>query len=307
MDLPSEPALRWIVTRYARLRAAYGAAIGDPPLVQPTGEYFPDEFRRDAASVERLLRRMIGHAPLADDLGIELGFLAPEGDGHAGGGCGSAACGTSGAAATRAAVQEVDGAYRVLVPVNDVANPDVLTTTLARAVGALVLFEGGEEEPELDAEAEMAAVLSGFGVLLVNGAAVWAKSCGGLRMAQATELSVDEAAVALALFVAVHRLKPSLATAHAGATQREALDRAMAWVESNPLLVEGLRDRPELLQGGAFTLEPTRGVLGRWLHKRKVEREGEAAAGREPDLGGQAPPASPRRGRSSTRCSAGGE
>ena len=243
--------------------------------MQPTGEFFPDDFRRDAPSVERLLRRMIGHAPLADDLGIELGFLAPEGD-HAGG-CGSAACGTGGDASLRAAVHEVDGAYRVLLPVNDVGNPTVLTTTLARAIGALVLLEGGADDAAIDADAEMAAVVSGFGVLLVDGAAVWAKSCGGLRMAQATELSVDEAAVALALFVAVHETKPSLAAAHVGATQREALERAMAWTESNPALVESLRDRPELLEGGAFTIEPVRSVLGRWLHKRKVDREGEVA------------------------------
>jgi hypothetical protein len=279
MDLPSEDALRWIVQTYARQRAAHGEAIGTPALVQPTGEFFPDEFQRDAPSVARLLRRMMSYAPLAEDLGIELAFLEAQGD-HAGG-CGSAACGpTGGSAGARPSVAELDDGYRVFVAVTDVANADVLTTALARSVGALVLHEAGEDGDEgsgmAGPEAEMASVACGLGVLIVNGAAVWAKSCGGLRMAQATAMSVEEAAVALALFVSVHGVKPSAAQANLGATQREALDLAMAWAESNPLLVESLRDRPALLESGLFHIEPTRGLLGRWLHKRKVDKEMQA-------------------------------
>jgi hypothetical protein len=277
MDLPREDALRWIVSTYAHQRAAFGEALGTPALVQPTGEFFPDEFQRDAASVQRLLRRMMSYAPLAEDLGLELAFLEAEGD-HAGG-CGSAACGTGGGAGARATVAEVEDGYRVFIAVTDVSNPDVLTTSLARSVGALVLHEAGEDcEDGAAPEAEIAAVACGMGVLLANGSAVWAKSCGGLRMAQATVLSVEEAAVALALFVAVHDLKPSAAQAHLGATQREAFDLAQAWTESNPLIVEALRERPELLASGLFQMEPVRGLLGRWLHKRKVDQEQAAPA-----------------------------
>jgi hypothetical protein len=278
MSLPSEDALRWIVRTYARLRAACADAIGTPALLQPTGEFFPDEFQLDAPSVERLLRRMIGYSPVADDLGIELAFFAPEeGTGHAGG-CGSLACGSGGGGGRTAVplVQELEDGYRVLVAVNDVSNPDVLTTSLARSVGALVLLESGEAvEPGED---EIAAVACGFGVLLANGAAVWAKSCGGLRMAQATVMPVEELSAALALFVAVHGIKPGLARAQLGATQRDAFDEAQAWVESNPLLVETLRDRPALLESGVIDLEPVRGMLGRWLHKRKVDKEMAAPA-----------------------------
>ncbi|MGH7296472.1 MAG: hypothetical protein ACRELB_16160, partial [Polyangiaceae bacterium] len=138
-------------------------------------------------------------------------------------------------------------------------------------VGALVLLEAGEELE--DGDEEIAAVACGFGVLLAEGAAVWAKSCGGLRMAQATSLPVGEVTVALALFVAVHGLKASQARANLGATQREAFDLAAAWAESNPLLVEALRDHPATLEAGHIDLEPVRGLLGRWLHKRKVDRE----------------------------------
>jgi hypothetical protein len=274
MDLPTADALRWIVRTYARLRAAHGEAIGHPVLVQPTGDFFPDEFQRDAPSVERLLRRVIGYSPVSNDVGIELAFVHPAED-H-GGGCGSLACGTSGGGAPRASVQEVDDGYRVIVATTDVGNPDVLTTSLARSVGALVLSEAGEEVDA--AEAEIAAVACGFGVLLANGAAVWAKSCGGLRMAQATVLGVDELAVALALFGALHGVKPSAARSSLGATQREALDLAEAWVESNPRLVEALRDRPALLEAGVFEMEPVRGLVGRWLHRRKVAEELRAPA-----------------------------
>jgi hypothetical protein len=248
-------------------------------LVQPTGDFFPDEFRPDAPSVTRLLRRMMSYAPLAEDLGVELAFLEHAGD-HAGG-CGSLACGSGGSGGGRAAaagapsVEELEDHYRVFVAVNDVAQADVLTTALARNVGALVLHEAGEEVDveELAGASEIAAVACGLGVLLANGSAVWAKSCGGLRMAQATVLPVEETAVALALFVAVHGLKASQARAHLGATQREALDLAFTWTDSNPLLVETLRDRPALLEGGAFEIEPVRGMLGRWLHKRKLDKE----------------------------------
>jgi hypothetical protein len=272
MELPSEQALRWIVRTYARLRAAHGDAIGDPALVQPTGVFFPDEFRLDGPSVERLLRRILGYSPVSDDLGIELAFAEPAAD-HAGG-CGSLACGPTGGGGARGGVQELQDGYRVVVATTDVGNPDVLTTSLARSVGALALLEAGEAGEEADpAEAEIVAVACGFGVLLANGAAVWAKSCGGLRMAQATVLGVEELSVALALFVAIHGTRPSEARSSLGATQREALDLAEAWVESNPLLVETLRERPALLEAGVFDIEPIRGIVGRWLHRRKVAAE----------------------------------
>jgi hypothetical protein len=274
MDLPPEDSLRWIVRTYARLRAAHGEAIGTPALVQPTGEFFPDAFQRDAPSVERLLRRMMSYTPLAEDLGVELAFLAPD-ENHSGG-CGSAACGPAGGGGGGAnpLVQELEDHYRAFVAVTDVGNPDVLTASLARTVGALLLHEAGEEvEDAAGPESEIAAVACGLGVLVASGAAVWAKSCGGLRMAQATVMSVEEAAVALALFVAVHGVNASAASSNLGATQREAFDLAVAWTESNPDLVEALRDRPELLESGLFQMEPVRGLLGRWLHKRSVEKE----------------------------------
>lgn len=277
MELPDDDTLRWIVTTFAHLRAGHGATIGSPPLLQPTSEFFPDEFRPDATSIERLLRRMIGYGPLADGLAVELELLEPE-DGHAGG-CGAAACGPGGAARARGAgAERLGDGYRVQLAVTDAGHADLLATSLGRSVGALVLHEAGEE---VDADAsEIAAVVCGFGVLLANGAAVWAKSCGGLRMTQATVLPVEPLAVALALFVALHGGKASEARKHLGATQREAFELAEDWVESNPQLVETLRERPEMLAAGVFDIEPVRGLLGRWLHRRRTEKAERGAPAR---------------------------
>jgi hypothetical protein len=216
----------------------------------------------------------VTYAPIADDLPVELAFLAQEHD--PAGGCGSAACSPGGGGQARAGgVEEIGDGYRVFVGAGDVGQPDVLTASLARSVGALVLDEGGEEvDRETASEtAEIAAVACGFGVLLANGAAVWAKSCGGLRMARATALSVEETAVALALFVTVHGIAESEARAHLQPTQREAFDLALAWALSNPLVVGALREHPAVLEAGVFDIEPARGLLGRWLHNRKLEKE----------------------------------
>jgi hypothetical protein len=268
MELPSDDSLRSIVRTFAHLRAAHGASIGAPALVLPTAEYFPDEFRPDVPSLRQLLQRMIEYAPLSGELAVELAVLVPEPD-HAGG-CGSAACSTASGGSSGIDVVELEDGYRVAVSATDVGNADVLSTSLARSVGALVLHEAGELVSPMGSE--IAAAVCGFGVLLLNGSAVWAKSCGGLRMAQATILDAPETAVALALFVAIHGYKGSHARKHLGATQREAFDAAQDWVESNPLLVASLRDRPERLETGTLDLEPVRGVLAQWLHKRKLEQ-----------------------------------
>jgi hypothetical protein len=270
MELPADEALRWIVRTYAGLRARHGEGIGEPATVRPTGDFFPDAFRLDAPSVERFLRRMIEHAPISDDLAIELAFSeAPEG--HAGG-CGSDACGAGApGTARRNNVEKRDGGYRVWVAIAEVPRAELLAGSLSRAVGGLVLHEADEAVDA--ATSEVAAVACGFGVLLANGAAVWAKACGGLRMASATVLSVEEIGVALALFAALHGRKPSEARAHLGPTQREALDEGVDWVDSNPALVEALRDRPVLLEAGIFDLEPVRGPFGRWWHGRRRRKE----------------------------------
>jgi len=278
MELPADESLRWIVRNFARLRSVCGEVLGVPVLVQPTAAFFPDEFRGDVPGVAGLLRRIMTYAPIASDLRIELSLTAD--DASPANGCGSGACGAGRGHASRPRhVEELSDGYRVFVGASDLSHPDLLTASLARSVGAIVIHEASEESDGEDAAsmAEVAAAVCGLGVVLTNGAAVWGKSCGGLRLASATAMSVEEAAVALSLFVAVHEVDESQARKHLNATQREAFDVASGWTASNPLIVGALRERPALLETGIFSIEPVRGLLGRWLHMRRIERETRAA------------------------------
>jgi hypothetical protein len=274
MDLPSEEALRWIVVRYASLRAAHGDAIGPPPLVEPTAAYFPDAFEPTGPGVARLLARTLEHAPVAADLDVRLRFVdEEESDGAGGcgtGGCGGGACETKTKRRLKDRVIDVGDGYIVELPTSDVRHPSLLTTSLARSVGAIVLAEAEEDvhPEELGPMSEMAAVLAGFGVLLCNGAYVFGKSCGGVRVTQHTHLSVEELAVVLALFAKVHGFKPGVVRAHLDTTQRDAFAEATRWVDSNLELVASLSDRPEVLADGIFKLEPIKlmaGLFGRFF------------------------------------------
>ena len=181
----SEDALRSIVAHLAHLRAEYGEVLENPDLVEPNGDYFPDEFALEPAAVDRLMRRMMTYAPLAADLDVQLAFVEPDAEGKAGGGCGSGACGPgdkSQTAITSGAVETEDG-YAVVLATGDVGEPKLLTASLARSMGRLVLFEADEEvDPRVEgALAELTAVACGLGVILLNGASVYKKGCGGVK------------------------------------------------------------------------------------------------------------------------------
>lgn len=268
----SDDRIRAIVGHLAHLRAAYGDAFASPDLVEPNGEYFPDEFKLEPESIDRLLRRMLGYSPLSEDLDIGLGFIEPDGE-VSGGGCGSGACGTGGLKeiARGGAVETEDG-YAALVHVQDVGDPTILTTALARSVGRIVLFEADEEVDARNegALSELTAVGFGLGLLLLNGACVYKKGCGGMKRHQATFLEVEELAFALALFVRVTSVKPSRVRSHLEITQREAFDAALGWVDGQPTLVRSLRDRPETLADGVFALEEKKGFFSR-LFARKPD------------------------------------
>src|SRR5688572_15453957 len=144
----SEDAIRSIVAHLAHLRAEYGAVLGEAELIEPNGEYFPDEFKLEPQSIERLLQRMLTYAPLAEDLDVQLGFVEPEGDTKAGGGCGTGACGTGGGGKvdlTRGGAVETEDGYGVIVNTTDVGDPVVLTSVMARSIGRIVLHEADEE------------------------------------------------------------------------------------------------------------------------------------------------------------------
>lgn len=287
-----EDRIRGIVARLAHLRDAYGEVLAEPELVEPTGAFFPDEFKLEPESIANLLRRMLGYAPLAEDLDVGLAFQEGAAEG---GSCGTGGCSTGGPKAIARGgatiVHEVDATdpaegrsgYAAVINVADVGDPTILTTTLARAIGRIVLFEAGEDvDPRNEgAESELTALASGLGLLLFNGACVYKKGCGGVKRHQATFLELEELALGLALFLRVHGKKPAAVRRHLEVTQREAFDAALAWVDGQPTLVESLRERPETLTDGVFDFERPKGLLSRFFAKKTEAPKPRAARSEE--------------------------
>lgn len=285
MDAPNAESLRFAVSEYAHVLAENGDAFEGATLVLPTNEYFPDTFERDAESVARLLARMIAYTPLADDLEVALGFAddqAPKhghGDGCGDGGCGAGACGTGDAAPRIDGVADEGNGYRVTVHVADTASPARLTAALSRGVGALLLCEAGEEQDrDVGARSEVWAAAAGLGPMLLGGAHVVTKSCSGLRVHRGTALSLEELSFLVALFCSVNAEKPGRLRANLAPMQREAFGAAWSVVRANAALVRTLRDTPELLVDGVFTLEGSKGLLGRLFGARS---EGDAPPANE--------------------------
>lgn len=279
----SDASLRSIVAHLAHLRAAYGEVLDDPDLVEPNGEYFPDEFAVDAEGVQRLLERMMTYAPLSADLDVKLGVVEPDEEAAGGGGCGSGACSpgeakSKGQKTLRPAVETEDG-YVAVLHASDAGDPTVLTTSLARSIGRIVLFEADEEVDARDEGplSELTALACGLGILLLNGASVYKKGCGGMRRHQATFLSVEEISLALALFVRTTEKKAGTVRKHLEVTQREAFDAALSWVDGQPKLVKALVEHPETLEDGVFVLEEKKGVLTKLLARKRDDGDDLAA------------------------------
>lgn len=270
----SDETIRGIISRIAHLRATYGDAFASPDLVEPNGTYFPDEFAVTPEGIDRLFRRMLGYAPLADDLDIGLAFIEPEAETAGGGGCGSGACGTPGLKEiARGGAAETEHGYAALVHVQDVGDPAILTTALSRSIGRIVMFEVDEEVDPRDegALSELTAIASGLGLLLLNGACVYKKGCGGMKRHQATFLDVEEVALGLALFVRATKKKPGTVRSHLQVTQKEAFDAALAWVDSQPTIVRQLADEPEKLEDGVFPFEEKKGFLARLFTRKESD------------------------------------
>lgn len=279
----SPSALRFVVGEYASILADNADAFAHAELVTPTAEHFPDAFHKDAESVLALLERMMSYTPLADDLEVRLGFVEGEAEEKGGSGsCSKPGCGGGGSGWSRVdgVMDEGDG-YRVVVHVADTGTPARLVGSLARSVGALLSCEAGvEPDADIGPRSEVWACAAGFGVLLLGAAHVYSKSCGGVNMHQGTALDVDALGAMLALFCAVNGIKPAKAAKHLQPTAREAFDEAWRLVDSNPELVRKLKKTPELLVGGAFELEPPKGILER-LFSKKSEDDAPVSAPRK--------------------------
>lgn len=278
-----EDSFRWLVTQVATLYAAHGEAIGTPLLIEPTSAYFPDTLEASGRGLDALLRRIMSYTPLSDSLNVRVGVVDAEESG--GGGCGTGACGTKGDVENvRGGVIEEENGYTVAIHPGDISDPVLLTASLARSVGTLVLLEGDVTPPPDEAaqRSEIAAGALGFGVLLTSASCVYKKGCGGMRMHRGTALSLEENALLLALVARVHGHKMSAITRHLEVTQREAFDSALAWVDSNPELITKLRTLPSSLEDGVFPIAKARGWLGRLFSQRPSADDAMLEAPRAP-------------------------
>lgn len=271
MELPDDRNLRELVQRYASVVERFGDDIGKRPMVLPNGQFFPDEFRGDAVSVARLLKRMQQHAGMSD-IPIRATVVDPNAE-SGGEACGSGGCGSCAAPSVSppgiAAARLVDlgDGWQIQLAPAEVHSPVALTAALARALGHVFLLEETSaerpiEEP-LEVTVELTAVALGLGTLLLSGAYLYQKSCGGPSVSCLTALSVSELGVAFALFANSGGHSMRRARGLLDATQQELLSEAETWALSNPELGRLLASDPLRLALGDFELSPPKSWLAR--------------------------------------------
>lgn len=265
VDLPNEARLRWILSKCAALVDGGAEPVGG--LVLPTSKFFPDQFDGSTRAVERLLERVVRLAGLSD-IDIELEMPRAADDLGAGGGCSSGACGTGAAPAARVKrVQETEDGYRIAILPQEVGHSTILTTAMVRAVSHIFMREA-ELYDAFDArEAELAidlvGTMLGFGALLCNGAYIYAKSCGGVKVASATKLPVEELSLALAIYCKLHSEDAKPVRRHLDTTPRAHFDESCVWVESNSGIIRLLRTDPEAIMADSYSLSEARSWFSR--------------------------------------------
>jgi hypothetical protein len=271
----SDSALRTLAERYGDLVDTLAIPAGEPLLVLPNGEFFPDRFSGDAPSVERLAARMQGYAGL-ESVNVETrvtGELATSDGGCGTGGCGSGACATPKAEApSEPRLERVDGGYLLRVPASELSHPIVLTARLATALGAVALLERHPEGETLvrdPAEPELCAVGLGFGVLLLEASYLYQKSCGGPSVSRATTLDCRELSFLFALAAAREEHSLRAAFAELGTTQRALVKDAALAVDESPTLVQLLRESPSRVACGNFPFKDGRSLWSRLFRSKK--------------------------------------
>jgi hypothetical protein len=287
LEAPDDDTMRVLAQRYARLVDELDIDTGEPLLVLPNAEFFPDRFTGDQDSVGLLLSRMQGYAGL-EDVNVEAVLTGANADGEA---CGTGGCGT-GACAPKTAPSDdgprlertADG-YVVRVPAAELSHPVVMTARIATALGAIALAERHPRGMELAADplqAEATAVALGFGVLLLEASYIYSTSCGGPNVQRATALGCDELAGLFALSLAREGHSVKAALGELATTQRAVLKQAVEVVDESRTLVELLKKHPERVARGAFRLREGGGFFSRLFGKRPAAApdlaEREAAA-----------------------------
>jgi hypothetical protein len=280
----ADEAARTLAVEYARLVLGLGLAQGEPLLILPSSEFFPDRFTGNQASVEGLCARIQGYAGL-EDVRIEALVVGEASVEQASGcgpsGCGSGACATPNTDASGPRVERAADHWLLRVPANELSSSIVLTSRLATSLGAVALVERHPRGADLAADpvqSELAATALGFGVLLLEASYLYAKSCGGPSVQRATALGCDELAVLLAFSLAREEHSAKAALGELGTTQRALLREALALVEESPGLVRLLQEHPERVARGDFRLRDRGSLWSRWFGKKPARP---AAADRE--------------------------
>ena len=267
MELPSSDVRRGLVRAYAAVLESLELESHGRPIVLPNGEFFPDPFTGDGASVQRLLDRLLEHAGLSD-MAISARLVGEPADASCGtGACGS--CGPTPEAEPENVERLVDAgdAWQINVLPKEVGQPVALSSALCRAVALAVLCEADHRPKgvELELAIDLSAVALGYGVLLLEGSHIYRKSCGGPAVSRTTTLGPTELALVLALSAAVNDQPRTKVGKYLSPTQQEAFAEAAAWADSNPALAQSLRRAPERIALGEFELKEATSWLGRWV------------------------------------------
>ncbi|HEY5375710.1 MAG TPA: hypothetical protein VIK01_18655 [Polyangiaceae bacterium] len=281
MELPSSEIRRALVTSYASVVQSLGGAAGERPIVLPNGEFFPDVFTGDEASVQRLLDRMLEHAGLSD-MAVVVKVWGDDSEA----GCGTGACGSCGPAPdaepdSLERLVDAGNAWQVNVLPGEATQPVALSSALCRALSLAVLREADAPPTHLhpDLAVDLTAVALGFGVLLLEGSHIYRKSCGGPSIARSTALGPSELALVLALSVAMSEQSPRAVSKYLSATQQEAFAEANVWADSNAALAQALQRDPQRVARGEFELREPASWLGRWLGGKARRAPSAEAAG----------------------------
>jgi len=274
----TDAAAEELVEPYAATLETLELTAGEPLLVLPNAEFFPDRFTGDAASVERLVARMQGYAGLeAVTIDVELAGEAPSNaaSGCGTGGCGTGACATPEVTSSASRLERSPERWLMRVPAAELADPIVLTARVATSLGAVALAERGSEAAADTFGAELAAVALGFGVLLLEASYLYKKSCGGPSVSSATAFGCRELALLFALSVAREKQSLRAALGELGTTQRAVVKDAAVFVAECPTLVRRLRESPARVARGDYQLQDGGSLLSKLFGRRTRPRTNE--------------------------------
>lgn len=279
MLLPQTAAARSLVAAYATVRATFREDLGSRTLVLPNGSFFPDTFRGDAASAETLVRRMQAHAGMLD---IPVRTRIAGSAAAAGTGCG-VGCAPAKSGPDSPRLVDTGDDWELTLAREELGHPVALTTLVARSLAVVFLQETLRQDRPVpvptDVLVDLLGVNLGFGALLMEGAYVYSKSCGGPSVVTLTTLGLPELALSTALFCATQPKALRAAKRSASTTQAAAFGEASAWLLGNRELALQVEQAPELIQGGAFELSPPKAGWFSWLESKPAEPEFPPPAG----------------------------